>query len=88
MLTLERTTLRAAAPGPQAPQALHACQTVAARPLVPGFTGSARDAAHAVSTTLTADSGIDPQVLRWMPVAVPMAAVLLCAGIALIWVLA
>ena len=34
------------------------------------------------------NSSIDPQVLRWMPVAVPLAAVLLCAGIALIWVLA
>ncbi|MBH2015707.1 MULTISPECIES: hypothetical protein [Betaproteobacteria] len=50
--------------------------------------GPTRDVAHAVSTTLAADSSIDPQVLRWMPVAVPMAAVLLCAGIALIWVLA
>ena len=53
-----------------------------------GGMGPTRDVAHAVSTTLAADSSIDPQVLRWMPVAVPMAAVLLCAGIALIWVLA
>jgi hypothetical protein len=28
---------------------------------------------------------IDPLVLRWMPVAVPMAAVLLCACIGAIW---
>ena len=88
MLTLERTTPRPAAPGPLAPQALHAPQWVAARRPVAGFMGPTRDVAHAVSTTLAADSSIDPQVLRWMPVAVPMAAVLLCAGIALIWVLA
>ncbi len=88
MLTLERTTPRPAAPGPLAPQALHALQWVAARRPVAGFMGPTRDVAHAVSTALAADSSIDPQVLRWMPVAVPMAAVLLCAGIALIWVLA
>ena len=88
MLTLERTTPRPAAPGPLAPQALHALHWVAARRPVAGFMGPARDVAHAVSTTLAADSSIDPQVLRWMPVAVPLAAVLLCAGIALIWVLA
>lgn len=88
MLTLERTTPRPAAPGPLAPQALHALQWVAARRPVAGFMGPTRDVAHAASTTLAADSSIDPQVLRWMPVAVPMAAVLLCAGIALIWVLA
>lgn len=88
MLTLERTTPRPAAPGPLALQALHALQWVAARRPVAGFMGPTRDVAHAVSTTLAADSSIDPQVLRWMPVAVPMAAVLLCAGIALIWVLA
>ena len=88
MLTLERTTQRPAAPGPLAPQALHALQWVAARRPVAGFMGPTRDVAHAVSTTLAADSSIDPQVLRWMPVAVPMAAVLLCAGIALTWVLA
>lgn len=88
MLTLERKTPRPAAPGPLAPQALHALQWVAARRPVAGFMGPTRDVAHAVSTTLAADSSIDPQVLRWMPVAVPMAAVLLCAGIALIWVLA
>ena len=88
MLTLERTTPRPAAPGPLAPQALHALQWVAARRPVAGFMGPTRDVAHAVSTTLAADSSIDPQVLRWMPVAVLLAAVLLCAGIALIWVLA
>ena len=88
MLTLERTTPRPAAPGPLAPKALHALQWVAARRPVAGFMGPTRDVAHAVSTTLAADSSIDPQVLRWMPVAVPLAAVLLCAGIALIWVLA
>ena len=88
MLTLERTTPRPAAPGPPAQQALHALQWVAARRPVAGFMGPTRDVAHAVSTTLAADSSIDPQVLRWMPVAVPLAAVLLCAGIALIWVLA
>lgn len=88
MLTLERTTPRPAAPGPLAPQALHALQWVAARRPVAGFMGPTRDVAHAVSTTLAADSSIDPQVLRWMPVAVPLAAVLLRAGIALIWVLA
>ncbi len=88
MLTLERTTPRPAAPGPLAPQALHALQWVAARRPVAGFMGPTRDVAHAVSTTLAADSSIDPQVQRWMPVAVPLAAVLLCAGIALIWVLA
>ncbi len=88
MLTLERTTPRPAAPGPLAPQALHALQWVAARRPVAGFMGPTRDVAHAVSTTVAADSSSDPQVLRWMPVAVPLAAVLLCAGIALIWVLA
>ena len=58
MLTLERTTPRPAAPGPLAPQALHALQWVAARRPVAGFMGPTRDVAHAVSTTLAADSSI------------------------------
>ena len=62
MLTLERTTPRPAAPGPLAPQALHALQWVAARRPVAGFMGPTRDVAHTVSTTLAADSSIDPQV--------------------------
>ncbi len=32
-------------------------------------------------------ASIDPLVLKWMPVAVPMAAVLLCACIGVIWTL-
>lgn len=34
-----------------------------------------------------AEAGIDPLVLKWMPVAVPGAAVLLCACILAIWTL-
>lgn len=34
-----------------------------------------------------ADTGIDPLVLKWMPVAIPGAAVLLCACILAIWTL-
>lgn len=90
LLTLERRTPRSPAPGPQAPQALQALLRDAARPPVVGCTAPARDAATPVSSAVAVatDSGIDRQVRRWMPVAVPMTAVLLCAGIALIWVLA
>ena len=85
MLTLERETAPTPASRPQPMQASwrlaltpSATQTEA---LTPGDVTQPAPAVMAAPTAL----GIDPQVLRWMPLAVPMAAVLLCASIALIW---
>lgn len=85
MLTLERENAITPA---LAPLALQALLRSRARAPGAGPVGLAAEAADVVTPAeggMAADTRIAPQVLRWMPVAVPMAAVLLCASIALIW---
>lgn len=102
MLTLERSERpltrspvapqRLPAVTPQLPAELRRAEVIEFAPAIATreddlIQGAAEDFV-AVDTQLSvADTSIDPLVLKWMPVAVPGAAVLLCACILAIWTL-
>jgi|GEM_PF-1909380 hypothetical protein len=102
MLTLERTESHLAgspsalqqlpAITPQLPAEFRRAQVIALRPANTARESDPRQGTAEVfvpfdTQPFVAEASIDPLVLKWMPVAVPGAAVLLCACIAAVWTL-